>query len=199
MEEWEMARSRSRACLHFLGSLYAPELEYRYLGGGEEIFENGARILERLWMLNPPRATDLRLSKLGQDAGMRDSNRRVWERMDRLKDGGWHVSGYAVCRDDRPPDLILFRIETLMESGWCAQRRFLLAPLPSISATARDTISNSAGLRKTRNSARGRLIFRLESLAPRKGGLSRLGRWISPGGVITTILKAIESFPFSRQ
>ena len=108
MEEWEMARSRSRACLHFLGSLYAPELEYRYLGGGKEIFENGARILERLGMLNPPRATDLRLSKLGQDAGMRDSNRRVWERMDRLKDGGWHVSGYAVCRDDRPPDLILF-------------------------------------------------------------------------------------------
>jgi hypothetical protein len=52
-----------RACLHFLGSLYAPELEYRYLGGGKEIFENGARILERLGMLNPPRATDLRLSK----------------------------------------------------------------------------------------------------------------------------------------
>ena len=69
---------------------------------------SGARILEKLGMLNPPRATDLRLSKLGQDAGMRDSNRRVWERMDRLKDGGWHVSGYAVCRDDRPPDLILF-------------------------------------------------------------------------------------------
>jgi hypothetical protein len=108
MEEWEMARSRSLAALHFLGSLYAPELEYRFLGGQKEIFENGARILEHLGMLIPPRATDLRLSKLGQDAGMRDSNRRVWENMDRLKDGGWHVSGYAVCRDDRPADLILF-------------------------------------------------------------------------------------------
>ena len=33
MEEWEMARWRSRAALHFLGSLYAPDLEYRFLGG----------------------------------------------------------------------------------------------------------------------------------------------------------------------
>ena len=41
MEEWEMARWRSRASLHFLGSLYAPELVYRYLGGQKEIFENG--------------------------------------------------------------------------------------------------------------------------------------------------------------
>jgi hypothetical protein len=39
---------------------------------------------------------------------MNDSNRRVWDKMERRKDGGWHVSGYAVCRDDRPPDLILF-------------------------------------------------------------------------------------------
>jgi hypothetical protein len=108
MEEWEMARWRSRAALHFLGSLFVPELEYRYLGGGKEIFENGARILESLGMLNPPRATDLLLSKLGQDGGTRDSYRRVWERMDRRKDGGRHVSGYAVCRDNRPPDIILF-------------------------------------------------------------------------------------------
>ncbi len=108
MEEWEMARWRSRAGLHLLGDLYAPELEYRYLGGDRVIFENGARILEKLGMLNPRRATDLRLSKLGRDAGSADSERRVWERMDRRKDGGWHASGFAVCRDNRPPDLILF-------------------------------------------------------------------------------------------
>ncbi len=108
MEEWEMARWRSRASLHFLGSLYAPELEYRYLGGQKEIFENGVRILESLGMFNPPRAPDLRLSKLGQDAGMRDSSRRVWEKMERRDDGGWHAAGFAVCRDNRPPDLILF-------------------------------------------------------------------------------------------
>jgi hypothetical protein len=105
---------------------------------------------------------------------MRDSNRRVWERMDRLKDGGWHVSGYAVCRDDRPPDLILFCTRNADGEWWCAQLRFLSASLLNISAIARDTISNfwEAGLRKTRNSARGRLIFRLESLAPRKGAVS---------------------------
>jgi hypothetical protein len=28
--------------------------------------------------------------------------------MERRKDGGWHASGFAVCRDNRPPDLILF-------------------------------------------------------------------------------------------
>ena len=43
MEEWEMARWRARASLLFVSSLYAPELEYRYLGGQKEIFENGAR------------------------------------------------------------------------------------------------------------------------------------------------------------
>jgi hypothetical protein len=53
MEEWEMARWRSRARLHFLGTLHAPELEYRYLGGQKEIFENGVRILESLGMLAP--------------------------------------------------------------------------------------------------------------------------------------------------
>jgi hypothetical protein len=108
MEEWEMARWRSRASLHFLGSFYPSELEYRYLGGQKEIFENGVRILESLGMLNPPRAKDLRLTKLGQDAGVRDSYRRVWEKMERRENGGWHASGFAVCRDNRPPDLILF-------------------------------------------------------------------------------------------
>ncbi|HEY5743590.1 MAG TPA: hypothetical protein VIS99_13730 [Terrimicrobiaceae bacterium] len=108
MEEWEMARWRSRASLHFLGSLYVPELEYRYLGGQKEIFENGVRILEGLGMFNPPRATDLRLSRLGREAGMPDSSRRVWDKMEMRADGGWHASGFAVCCDDRPPDLILF-------------------------------------------------------------------------------------------
>ena len=59
-------------------------------------------------MLNPPRATNLRLSKLGKDGGTRDPYRKVWERMERRKDGGWYVSGYAVLRDNRPADLILF-------------------------------------------------------------------------------------------
>jgi hypothetical protein len=109
MEEWNMARWRSRASLHLMGSgLYAPELEYRYLGGTKEIFDKGAQTLEKLGMLNPPRAADLRLAKLGQDGGTFNSYRGQFERMDRLEDGGWHVSGYAVCHDNRPPDLILF-------------------------------------------------------------------------------------------
>ncbi len=108
MEEWNMARWRARACLHLMGTgLFAPELEYRYLGGIKEIFDEGAQTLEKLGMLNPPRAKDLRLSNLGRDGGMFNSFRRKFERMDRLENGGWHVSGYAVCHDNRPADLIL--------------------------------------------------------------------------------------------
>ena len=104
-----MARWRSRACLHLMGSgLFAPELEYRYLGGIKEIFDEGAQTLENLGMLNPPRATDLRLSKLGKDGGMFNSFRRKFERMERMENGGWRVSGFAVCHDNRPADLILF-------------------------------------------------------------------------------------------
>ncbi len=100
-----MARWRSRACLHLMGSgLFAPELEYRYLGGIKEIFDEGAQTLENLGMLNPPRATDLRLSKLGKDGGMFNSFRRKFERMERMENG----SGFAVCHDNRPADLILF-------------------------------------------------------------------------------------------
>jgi hypothetical protein len=108
MEEWEMARWRARASLLFLGSLYAPELEYRYLGGQKEIFENGAQILEKLGMLNPPRAKDLRLISLGSEVRLSDPYRRAWEKMERIEGGGWHVSGHAICRDNRPPDIILF-------------------------------------------------------------------------------------------
>jgi hypothetical protein len=54
----------------------------------------------------------------------------------------------------------------------CGRRRHLLAVRPNIFATARGTTSNfwGAGLRKTGSSARGRLIFRLASLARREGG-----------------------------
>ena len=87
--------------------LYAPELEYRYLGGIKEIFDEGAQTLEKLGMLNPPRATDLRLSNLGQTAECSTHSEGRFERMDRLENGGWHVSGFAVCHDNRPADLIL--------------------------------------------------------------------------------------------
>jgi hypothetical protein len=119
MEEWEMARWRSRARLHFLGTLHAPELEYRYLGGQKEIFENGVRILESLGILNPPRATDMRLSKLGQDGGTRDSYRRVWRGWTGTRTGadtsrGTRCEGTIVRRIS-----FFFALGTLMESG-CA-------------------------------------------------------------------------------
>ena len=63
MGDGKVARAAS---LLFVGSLYAPELEYRYLGGQKEIFENGARVLEKLGMLKPPRAKDLQINKPGK-------------------------------------------------------------------------------------------------------------------------------------
>ena len=115
--------------------------------------------------------------------------------MERRKDGGWHVSGYAVCRDDRPPDLILFCTRNA-DGEWVVRTTatpFSASPQYLRNSARYDSSFWEAGLRTTQL-ARGRLIFRLESLAPRKGEPSPLGRWISRGGVITTILKAIVSF-----
>ena len=115
-----------------------------------------------------PRATDLRLSKLGQDGGMRDSYRRVWERMDRRKDGGWHVSGYAVCRDNRPPDLILFCTRDA-DGEWVVR-------------TTATPFSTSA--QYLRNSAR----YDFEFLGSRPPDDAQLGAWEAhfPPGVFGT-------------
>jgi hypothetical protein len=81
-----------------------------------------------------------------------------------------------------------------MENGWCGRLRRLSAPQLNISPTARNTTSNfwEAGLRKTRNSPRGRLIFRLAYSARRKWGLSRLGRWIFQGHFYYRLLEDHE-------
>ena len=66
MEEWSQTRWHALARLHFLGKIptYArPDL----LGGTDEIIEHMACSLEKLGMLKPPRANDLRISALGEE------------------------------------------------------------------------------------------------------------------------------------
>ena len=181
----------------FSGKSLRPELEYRFLGGQKEIFENGVRILERLGMLNPPRATDLRLSKLGQEVGTPDHTGECGRRWTGARTGG------GMSRATQSAGTIVRRISfsfapgTRMENGWRGRRRFLLASLPNISATARDTISNFWEARPPQDAQLGawEADFPPGVFGPRKGELSRLGRWIFRGGVITIILKAIVSFP----
>ena len=76
MEEWRLTRWHAQARLHFLGKIptYAgPNL----LGGKEEIIDRAAQILERLGMLKPPRATDLRISALGREVHSQWSEERA--------------------------------------------------------------------------------------------------------------------------
>jgi hypothetical protein len=58
MDEWNLTRWHARARLHFLGKV-ATYSGPNLLGGAEVLIEQRARILERLGMLQPPRAADL--------------------------------------------------------------------------------------------------------------------------------------------
>ena len=105
MQEWNLARWRSRASLSFIETL--PSKGLNLLGGNYQLIASQVKILERLGMLVRPVARDLRIPKLGRDCGMLYPGRGEFQRLFRLPDGRWHASGYAICNDERPPDLVL--------------------------------------------------------------------------------------------
>jgi hypothetical protein len=105
MEEWNLARWRSRASLRFFDTLPSKGLDL--LGGNYQLLASQMKSLERLGMLVPPVARDLRISKLGRDCGILYTGRGEFQRLYRLPDGRWHASGYAICNDERPPDIVL--------------------------------------------------------------------------------------------
>ena len=81
MEEWRLTRWHAQARLHFLGKIanYAgPNL----LGGNEKLVAVMAQILEKLDMLKPPRATDLRISAFGKEIIPDDLKKREFRRID---------------------------------------------------------------------------------------------------------------------
>ncbi len=155
MEEWEMARWRSRASLHFLGSPCCRSSNIATWAVRRKSLRMVCESWKSLGMFNPPRATDLRFRSLDKTAGMPDSYRRMWDKMEMRADGGWHASGFAVCRDNRPPDLILFCTQNA-DGEWVV--RTTATPLYfvlNICATARNTDFEFVGSRPPQDAQLG--------------------------------------------
>ena len=113
MEEWNLARWRSRASLRFFDTLPSKGLDL--LGGNYQLLAPQVKRLECLGMLVPPVARDLRISKLGRDCGMLYTGRGEFQRLYWLPDGRWHAWGYAICNDERPPG---YRSSLYQGYGW---------------------------------------------------------------------------------
>jgi hypothetical protein len=194
-----MARWRGRASLLFVGTLYVPELEYRYLGRQKEIFENGARILDELGMLNPPRATDLRLISLGSEVRLSDPYRRVWETMERLEGGGWHVSGHAICRDNRPPDIVLFCTKDA-RGEWVVRTTTTPCTSAQYLRNSSKCDSEFSGWHPPEEKQLGAWEADLPPgvLVPTRSGLFQLGRSIFPEEGSTIIWRATVNSPEVR-
>jgi hypothetical protein len=110
MEEWRLTRWHARARLHFLGKIptYAgPNL----LGGKEELIEGMTQILERLGMLKPPRADDLRISALGREITSDGAKRGRFDGLTMRGTHGWRASGSALSRGGRSADAVVLGVQ----------------------------------------------------------------------------------------
>jgi hypothetical protein len=118
MQEWRLTRWHAQARLHFLGRIptYAgPDL----LGGKDELIDRAAQILERLGMLKPPRAIDLRISALGREVIPNDLKRGQMYGLVRLGPKGWHAEGFALASGGRSADIVLLGVQN-KEGDWVA-------------------------------------------------------------------------------
>jgi hypothetical protein len=110
MEEWRLTRWHARAQLHFLGRIptfAGPDL----LGGKEELIEVMAQILERLGMLKPPRATDLRISALGREITSDGEKRGRFEALTERGMDGWRARGSALSLGGRSADAVILGVQ----------------------------------------------------------------------------------------
>jgi hypothetical protein len=110
MEEWRLTRWHARARLHFLEKIpiYAgPNL----LGGKEELVGAMVPILERLGMLTPPRANDLRISALGREITSDGSKRGRFEALTARGMNGWRASGSALSLGGRSADAVVLGVQ----------------------------------------------------------------------------------------
>ena len=110
MEEWRLTRWHAQARLHFLGKIanYAgPNL----LGGNEKLVAVMAQILEKLDMLKPPRATDLRISALGNEIIPDDLKRGKFDELTTQGARGWRASGSALSSGRRSADAVVLGVQ----------------------------------------------------------------------------------------
>jgi hypothetical protein len=111
MEEWRLARWHAQARLHFLGKIanYAgPNL----LGGKEELVAVMAQTLEKLGMLKPPRAADLRISALGKEVIPDDLKRGQFDELIALGAHGWRAAGSALSTTGRSADAVILGVQS---------------------------------------------------------------------------------------
>ncbi|MET0253464.1 MAG: hypothetical protein ABW214_05485 [Terrimicrobiaceae bacterium] len=110
MEEWRLTRWHARARLHFLGKLpicAGPNL----LGGKEELIEVMTQKLERLGMLKPPRADDLRISALGREVIPDGVKRGRFDGLTMCGTNGWRASGSALSSGGRSADAVILAVQ----------------------------------------------------------------------------------------
>jgi hypothetical protein len=118
MAEWNLTRWHARARLHFLGKLptySGPNL----LGGNEEIIAVMAGSLEKLGMLQPPRAADLRISALGREVTSEGAKRGRFEQLANRSSKGWRASGSALSIRGRSADAVILGVQNA-DGEWMA-------------------------------------------------------------------------------
>ena len=118
MEEWNLTRWHARARLHFLGKVptySGPNL----LGGSEEIIGTLARSLEKLGMLQPPRANDLRISTLGREITSEGAKKGRFEQLADCGSKGWRASGSALSIRGRSADAVILGVQNA-DGEWMA-------------------------------------------------------------------------------
>ena len=118
MAEWNLTRWHARARLHFLGKLSTysgPNL----LGGNEENISVLAGSLEKLGMLQPPRAADLRISALGREVAPEGTKKGRFDRLTMRGQDGWRASGSALSIRGRSADAVLLGVQN-SDGEWVA-------------------------------------------------------------------------------
>ena len=118
MEEWNLTRWHARARLHFLGKV-ATYSGPNLLGGNEEIIAVMAGSLEKLGMLQPPRAADLRISALGKEITSEGSKKGRFDRLIVCGPDGWRASGSALSIRGRAADAVVLGVQNA-DGEWVA-------------------------------------------------------------------------------
>jgi hypothetical protein len=110
MEEWSLTRWRARAKLHFLRRIPSDDKPY-LLGGRDEVIEEMVRVLESLGMLNPSRASDLRISALGREVKAEGLKRGRMDSLIPCGLKGWRASGFALATAGRSADAVVLGVQ----------------------------------------------------------------------------------------
>ena len=110
MEEWNTTRWKALARLHFLGKIHTAA-KMDVLGGSDELILEMAKVLERLGMLKPPRATDLRISALGREVAPDSFKRGRFDQLITRGLKGWRASGFAFSTGGRAPDAVVLGVQ----------------------------------------------------------------------------------------